>query len=324
MSLTINNNKEQILTEGKIDFLSFDNVLYANKQFPYCAISQFAFTKKLYLQNEDIFIKQVQKSALYFNNINWLDFQLKHEEHNVFCSIEKTTTNDVYVEPILSQNEIGLETTIENQNTIEPIQSFDTTITEELIAKENNNDNSISLTSFALAASEENQIHEIDSKEDAIDGIDENTENIDLKIASSLEKQLSEFNKPIEENTELIIESEPYHTVDYFASQGIKVEIDPNAQDKLTKQVRKFTDWLKQMKTIQTTNTISDTELETEIQSIANDSNETKEIVTETMAEVLEKQGKYFKAISLYEKLSFLNPDKSTYFANKIQQLKNK
>jgi ABC-type uncharacterized transport system substrate-binding protein len=78
------------------------------------------------------------------------------------------------------------------------------------------------------------------------------------------------------------------------------------------------------MKTIQTTNTISDTELETEIQSIANDSNETKEIVTETMAEVLEKQGKYFKAISLYEKLSFLNPDKSTYFANKIQQLKNK
>ena len=176
-----------------------------------------------------------------------------------------------------------------------------------------------------MAASEENQRSEDDTKEEIIEGIDDNTENIELKIVSSLEKQLSDFNKPVDENTELIITTEPYHTVDYFASQGIKVEIDPNAQDKLTKQVRKFTDWLKQMKTIPAVETdVLDAELENEIQAIANDSNETKEVVTETMAEIFEKQGKFSKAIKLYEKLSFLNPDKSTYFASKINQLKNK
>ena len=36
----------------------------------------------------------------------------------------------------------------------------------------------------------------------------------------------------------------------------------------------------------------------------------------------LEKQGKLDKAIQLYIKLSFLNTDKSAYFATKIQQLK--
>jgi hypothetical protein len=44
--------------------------------------------------------------------------------------------------------------------------------------------------------------------------------------------------------------------------------------------------------------------------------------VTETMAEVLEKQGQLDKAIQLYIKLSFINPEKSAYFAAKIQQLK--
>jgi hypothetical protein len=40
------------------------------------------------------------------------------------------------------------------------------------------------------------------------------------------------------------------------------------------------------------------------------------------MAEVLEKQGQPEKAIQIYIKLSFLYPEKSAYFAAKIQQLK--
>jgi hypothetical protein len=62
--------------------------------------------------------------------------------------------------------------------------------------------------------------------------------------------------------------------------------------------------------------------LEKAIQNIAKTSIEAKEIVTETMADVFIKQGKVSKAIQLYIKLSFLDPAKSTYFANKIQQLK--
>jgi hypothetical protein len=62
--------------------------------------------------------------------------------------------------------------------------------------------------------------------------------------------------------------------------------------------------------------------LEQAVALIAENSNESREVVTETMAEVLEKQGQMEKAIQLYIKLSFINPEKSAYFAAKIQHLK--
>ncbi len=49
---------------------------------------------------------------------------------------------------------------------------------------------------------------------------------------------------------------------------------------------------------------------------------EDREVYTEAMAEVWAKQGNTEKALSIYEKLSLLNPSKSTYFAAKIDQLK--
>ncbi|MFN0048760.1 MAG: hypothetical protein ACKVOU_06530 [Cytophagales bacterium] len=44
-------------------------------------------------------------------------------------------------------------------------------------------------------------------------------------------------------------------------------------------------------------------------------------LVSENMANIFEKQGKIKKAIEVYEKLKLKNPDKSTYFANKIENL---
>ncbi|MGE5107570.1 MAG: hypothetical protein ACM3H8_08500, partial [Sphingobacteriales bacterium] len=61
---------------------------------------------------------------------------------------------------------------------------------------------------------------------------------------------------------------------------------------------------------------------EKKIQEAAEDSNEVKDITTEAMAEVLLKQGKTEKAIDIYHKLSLLYPEKSAYFAAKIEQLK--
>ena len=54
-------------------------------------------------------------------------------------------------------------------------------------------------------------------------------------------------NNPVET---LQIPIEPYHTVDYFASQGIKTLLD-NQNDDLGKKVRSFTAWLKTMKSLQ-------------------------------------------------------------------------
>ncbi len=123
-----------------------------------------------------------------------------------------------------------------------------------------------------------------------------------------------------------VIPIDPYHTIDYFASQGIKLDFDPNPQDKLGKQVKKFTQWLRHMKKLGPEDAIDqlqDEQAESDVQQIADSSNTAKEVVTEAMAQVLEKQGKTEKAIQLYTKLSFLNPHKSAYFADKINHLKD-
>jgi hypothetical protein len=116
---------------------------------------------------------------------------------------------------------------------------------------------------------------------------------------------------------------ESYHTIDYFASQGIKL-LQEELKDKLGKQLKSFTDWLRSMKRIgpPETNTSLDDVTNQSIQRIAEHSIEEKEVLTEAMAEVWAKQGNNDKAIRVYEKLSLLNPAKSPYFAGRIEQLK--
>jgi hypothetical protein len=120
---------------------------------------------------------------------------------------------------------------------------------------------------------------------------------------------------------------EPYHTIDYFASQGIKMSANLPANDKLGRQLKSFTDWIKTMKKLPQS-TIEKQLLDSgngeRIVAMAAGSVEHREVLTETMAEVLVKQGSIENAISLYRKLSLAHPDKSAYFATRIEQLKNR
>jgi hypothetical protein len=63
-------------------------------------------------------------------------------------------------------------------------------------------------------------------------------------------------------------------------------------------------------------------ETDDNIQTLAENSNAEAEVLTESMAEVFARQGKLGKATDVYQKLSLLNPAKSTYFAAKIENLK--
>ena len=116
---------------------------------------------------------------------------------------------------------------------------------------------------------------------------------------------------------------EPLHTIDYFASQGIRLSIDENPTDNLGRQMKSFTEWLKTMRRLPQKDRVivPDRVAEEAVQSFAAHSIEGKEVVTETMAEVLAKQGMPERARIVYEKLSLLNPEKSAYFAAKIEQL---
>jgi hypothetical protein len=136
---------------------------------------------------------------------------------------------------------------------------------------------------------------------------------------------LDAFKPVISESEEPVFE--PYHTIDYFASQGIKLRQE-DLKDKLGKQLKSFTEWLRSMKRIAPTqseeipNNPFDESVQQSIQEIAGHSVEGKDVVTEAMAEVWLKQGSKQKAIAIYEKLSLQNPAKSPYFAARIEQIK--
>lgn len=145
-----------------------------------------------------------------------------------------------------------------------------------------------------------------------------------IEAANEISIPLPTLLKNVEfKQTDTEFSFEPFYTVDYFASQGIKLKEEKASNDKLGQQVKTFTQWLKSMKKInledQPQITLVD---EKAIEKIASESNTDAKIITEAMASVLVQQGKTAKATELYQKLSLLYPEKSVYFATLIDELK--
>ena len=118
---------------------------------------------------------------------------------------------------------------------------------------------------------------------------------------------------------------EPYYTVDYFASQGIKTMVEEKPKDRLGQQLKSFTEWLKTIRHLppqQIAAMNTDGGSEEKVVQLATHSLDEENVDTEAMAEVWIKQGQPEKAIKIYEKLSLLNPSKSSYFAVLIEKLK--
>jgi hypothetical protein len=180
---------------------------------------------------------------------------------------------------------------------------------------------------FVEEVAAEQTAHDIDDTEEVpsnnenAEPEDDEHEKMFQNIKAMLDASAEEANAGVKST---IVPIDPYYTIDYFAAQGIKLDLEKNPQDKLGKQVKKFTQWLKHMKKLGPEDALAaekPSPAEVEAQTIADASNIAREVVTEAMALVLEKQGKKDKAIQLYRKLTFLNPHKSAYFADKIDHL---
>ena len=117
---------------------------------------------------------------------------------------------------------------------------------------------------------------------------------------------------------------EPFHTVDYFASQGIKFREEEMPADRFSQQLKSFTGWLKTMKRLGEPGGANPdlATIEKNVSHLAEHSIVDRDVNTEAMADVWIKQGNFEKAIAIYHKLSLHNPSKSPYFATKIDQLK--
>lgn len=152
----------------------------------------------------------------------------------------------------------------------------------------------------------------------------------DAKLNSLLDQQVAQFNEKVDASATLDYEKETAASLqkDYFAAQGIELDLSKLPQDKFTQQLRSFTAWLKVIKNkdgVDQGDQIAALAPDQEqiIAQIAEKANIPADILTESMAEIWEKQGNWKKAIATYEKLSFIFPEKSVYFASRIEHLKN-
>jgi len=157
-------------------------------------------------------------------------------------------------------------------------------------------------------------------------------DNLDFPIIEQKKEILSEVASPVSnihipakntKGSEMLFE--PLHATDYFASQGIKLSEDAIGNDKLGKQLKSFTAWLKTMKKVNMEKLAEQSlPVDHKVEQMAEKSNLDAAVFTESMAEVYLSQGKTQKAIEIYQKLSLQNPTKSAYFADLIQSIKEK
>lgn len=298
-------------------------------EHPYFSTGHFLLAQKLKQQDDEKFELQSQRAALYFHDPLWLNWQLKQ------------LSNGVEVEmPVIEQRSIPVQTAVveEVPAAYEPEQveiEEEPEQTEELEPEEQLAVETIGPVEEAIPAeteplaeteipAEEAEIAEAEEEPEYATEVAENNDPAEQTQRIRDEHPVAPPPPVVQVEQKDPLAFDPYYTIDYFASQGIKVPIEVQPGDKLGKQLKSFTEWLKTMKRLPQPlpEEQSDETEQHSIRQFAAGSLEEKEVVTETMAEVLVKQGRNHEAIAIYEKLSLLDPSKSAYFAAKIENLK--
>jgi hypothetical protein len=296
------------------------------EEYPCFGFGHYLLSRKLRAENADQFLAATRMTSLHFSNPFWLQWMLENTEP---VQAEALVHREVFTHPGTPGGAPGhIEETIHDEEPPfvldEPDQPWPAMETPEPPA-------------------ETTVLHsDPDAPSSAAELLLESIEKAKA-LRESIEKMNEDFHShngqpeapapaPVIESTPVtetaaIVEAapifEPLHTIDYFASQGIRLTLDENPTDPLGRQLKSFTEWLRTMRRLpqKDREIVPDRAAEQSIQNFAAHSIEGKEPVTETMAEVLAKQGMPERARIVYEKLSLLNPDKSAYFAAKIEQL---
>lgn len=272
--------------------------------YPASSIAQFLLLYHQKKNNQTDFNNLAKRSGIYFNNPLWIAYQLSQlvsDDKDELVEVEEDLpeneepeaipTTETEVQMKASENDFQENTAI-SEELIEPLQ------THENINKQEN---------------------EIKINEEVEMDPEAENQNPDLETSGSANPEELVRVETEDES----VSFEPLHTVDYFASQGIKISEEALGNDELSKQVKSFTGWLKSMKKLHPDQTPQQNDvIERIIQSSAEASNAEANVLTEAMAEVLIKQNKKEKAVEMYQKLSLINPSKSAYFAAKIESLK--
>ncbi len=280
------------------------------KQYPWFGAARFLLAAKKNNNHSPDAGYHLQKAAMYFSNPLWMGWQLyKFKPTHPF--INPAT------EPVKSEIETNQLPAILQDETDAAIDAAVLTASvDEIEIQKLQDEMNVTIDAAAMIHAAD----EIETHREQNDPVITVPESITQTLQSIVQKKEGDE----QSESETAINFQPYHTVDYFASQGIKLREDKLDDDQLGKQLKTFTQWLKSMKKIYVEEQKElDVASEKEVVDRATYSNRSEEIVTETMANVLVQQGKTAKAIELYGKLILLHPEKSGYFAAKIDELKN-
>lgn len=349
--------------------LSLQEIDQAIEKYPYFAVLHFIKAVKLSAAKSPDAETATAKTALYFPNPHWLQYQLdgkmEYSDHGQSLAEIMTTHNDPDLFDELEEDvpvtEAGIvqedleeeyddKRVYENGSLLETdevVPAVEVNVEEDILIDE-------VVPAVELTAEEEPVQDEIvpaveanwedetvpdeivpavetnweDEKPSAV-GNEENLPGAALPGQAELkqETEIPGFKSPALNETgdaESLIPIEPLYTIDYFASQGIKLPVDEIPSDQLGKKLKSFTEWLKSMKKIQPdkVHRQMDSDTENHIRKEAEHSNDSQDVYTEALAEVYLKQGLEDKAVDVFKKLSLLDPSKSAYFAARIREIK--
>ena len=348
---TIQTVVRSVLQKESLHDCSVEELQSLAQQFPYFSAVQFLLAEKLRSVDEHLYKQQLQRLSLHFSNPLWLDYLLNgYDEKMAAQSVNGTGTSETPIVHeqvdtetpasfIKSESEISApgEEEIAEAFKEDPLWAAEPNVeqieapAQEIRAEEQAEPipataeavNDISDTPGDFASEQQDEQTMEVTVERPLEGLSEQHE---------AEEEINQLAIPVphlpnmnEEPAEAELTFEPYHTVDYFASQGIKFVPEEKPADHFGKQLKSFTEWLKTMKRLPQSEVTknADPSSERKVQQLADHSITEEEVVTETMAEVWVKQGNKAKAIETYNKLSLLNPGKSAYFASLAEHLKN-
>ena len=303
----------------KRNFRSVDTKAFLTaltKEHPYFTAAQFYLLKQTETTGQDFTI-QAAKTSLLFNNPFWLNFQLNQLDTIIAETeeiIEKNENNFVgrreeleILQPSADASKIAPDEII----IAEPLHQTESADSKNEIDPIVVQEQSSSVFTPGIAINETaDEEDDYDNEEEEDNGKNIQPLNIKLNFDAAATTK------------DDAISYQPLYTSDYFASLGIKLNENGVPVDKLGKQLKSFTDWLKIMKKIHPDQLpLQSGQSDIEIQQMAEKSNTKGDILTEAMADVLVQQGKITKAIEVYQKLSLLNPSKSAYFTAKIDNI---
>ncbi len=291
MNVQINKLVKSLLQKDSIEQCSIQELQQYADKHPYFGAAQLLLAKKMKAENAEQYNEQLQKTFLFFHNPLWVENLLDETGQAKIIMPGKEDDNATP----LPAEEINISA-LPNDDTKEQVP-----------------------TNYL------NKEEHIETEQFLPDPEAETTviteQIIEEPILTIPAIKIEPFDPAKAELT-----FEPYHTVDYFASQGIKFKEEDKPEDKFGRQLKSFTDWIKIMKRLPLSELAKNAQpaAEQKVDQLAEHSIQNREVITEAMAEVWEKQGNITKAIEIYNKLSLLDPPKSTYFAAKIEGLKKK